>query len=251
MRAPLRALSAAALSLQTPTLLPQHCRVVHRRCCSIRAAHAASVVQEIYERAAQGDLDGAAAAMDLLTADDVGLVAGGTGSKPGSPIGYHHVHADDGLSMGIFVIPAGGEIPLHDHPGMSVLSKLLFGSLRVTAYDMPDAPPPARSLFGRLGGKERTLACAGPPSVRTVSAPCETLRLDPVAGNIHSFRALEHTAIFDVLTPPYNDFDGRSCHYYEEAGPASGDGVVSLREVPWPSSLRVVNRPFGGPAVRF
>ena len=143
------------------------------------AAHAASVVQEIYERAAQGDLDGAAAAMDLLTADDVGLVAGGTGSKPGSPIGYHHVHADDGLSMGIFVIPAGGEIPLHDHPGMSVLSKLLFGSLRVTAYDMPDAPPPARSLFGRLGGKERTLACAGPPSVRTVSAPCETLRLDP------------------------------------------------------------------------
>ena len=201
--------------------------------------------------AAQGDLDALCAAMDLLTADDVGLVAGGTGSKPGSPIGYHHVHADDGLSMGIFVIPAGGEIPLHDHPGMSVLSKLLFGSLRVTAYDMPDAPPPARSLFGRLGGKERTTRLRRPTIRPHRQRAVRDAPARPGRGQ-HPLvpRARAHGDLRRA-DAAVHDFDGRSCHYYEEAGPASGDGVVSLREVPWPSSLRVVNRPFGGPAVRF
>ena len=36
-----------------------------------------------------------------------------------------------------------------------------------------------------------------------------------VKGNIHQFDALQDTAIFDVLSPPYDDLAGRSCHYYE------------------------------------
>ena len=48
-----------------------------------------------------------------------------------------------------------------------------------------------------------------------VSAPCSTLQLEAVKGNIHQFDALQDTAIFDVLSPPYDDLAGRSCHYYE------------------------------------
>jgi plant cysteine oxidase len=59
----------------------------------------------------------------------------------GDPIGYHHVFSDSLLSIGIFVLPEGAVIPLHDHPNMTVLSKLIYGSLQVTSYDMPtDAP---------------------------------------------------------------------------------------------------------------
>lgn len=154
---------------------------------------------------------------------------------------------DAQLSVGIFVLPRGTSIPLHDHPNMTVLSKLLFGSIAVTSFDMPPggATPSRRGLFAQ---RERTLRC-GEARRRTATAPCEALRLDPHAGNIHEFVALETTAIFDVLTPPYDSFAGRSCHYYsvrkEEAGEGGG-GWVELAETGWPSSLRIVSRPYTG-----
>ena len=235
-------LSAAALSLRTPMLAPEL-----RRGVAVRAMARPSPVQEVYEAAVRGDLEEIKAAMDVLQPSDVGLQPGGIGSSPGDPVGYHHVHSSGAFSIGIFVLPPGKSLPLHDHPGMNVLSKLLFGSLRVTSYDLPRDAPPPRSLFDRLGGEQRRLLCAA-PSIHTVAAPSPTLGLDEERGNIHSFEALEHTAIFDVLTPPYSDRDGRSCHYYEEAE-VRDDGSVVLREVPWPDTLDIVNRAFRGPPI--
>lgn len=217
---------------------------------SASTAAAAPLLQRVLDLASSGDLDSTVTAMDALTAEHLAITA--TGLEAGGPVGYHHIYSDHDLSIGIFVLPAGSAIPLHDHPDMTVLSKMLFGRMQVTSFDRPlpsASPPPAAGAFASLFASKQHLRCPA-PVCRTVAAPCAPLRLDPVRGNIHEFVALEHTAIFDVLTPPYDDRAGRSCHYYETNAPVEeAADEVELREVGWPPNLRVVNRPYRGPAV--
>lgn len=154
-------------------------------------------------------------------------------------------------SMGIFVFPPHSRIPLHDHPGMCVLSRVLYGDLQRLSLDlmrdedasvdvlnddveMPDAEPPKqrgswlRSLYHhRTFSKKMTMTKSRPHNyppgtkrawkrrVDHLQAPSCTV-LYPFEGNLHEFVAGPNgAAVLDVLLPPYDVEHHRDCTFYE------------------------------------
>lgn len=117
---------------------------------------------------------------------------------------YQGVHTDDNVTVGVFMIPAGSSIPLHDHPGMHVLGRLLFGRVRVAQMDLVK---PRTELTSGLSVRAllRSNEIHGPEP--------EALALTPDFGNLHELEALDHVAFLDVIFPPYGG--GRKCSFFE------------------------------------
>lgn len=130
---------------------------------------------------------------------------------------YEHVcgRQDSPFHLGIFLIPKHHRIPLHDHPGMLVISKLLVGTLHVKSYSK-GPPGTAMRREGLLSGDKFA-----------------ALITYPEEGNLHEFTALESCAIFDVLLPPYNPQDGRHCQYYVESREVSPKNQASTTTTPF------------------
>ena len=71
-------------------------------------------------------------------------------------------------SVGIFVFPPNTEIPLHDHPDMVVISRVLYGELRVRSYDViPEEDDGKDRNKHKKNCNDRSMA--GPPSALRAS----------------------------------------------------------------------------------
>lgn len=118
-----------------------------------------------------------------------------------------------GWHASLFLVAKGRRLPLHDHPEMTVLLRVLAGRFAVRSYDW--AP--------EGGGLARVVA----DRVVTADDPVQVLR--PREGNLHRIEALEDGAFFDLFSPYYAEDEGRPCTYYREAETVA-PGLVRLVE---------------------
>ena len=139
---------------------------------------------------------------------------------------YLGIVENDEYSIAAFVLAPHAKIPLHDHPGMTVLSKVVRGSLQVTSFDV--------GADGKARRSSSIMTSADGPAA-----------LFPSHNNVHEFRAGAGGAVvLDVIVPPYDEDAGRACHYFEAA--AIGDGVFRLREVPEPADFECLGAVYNG-----
>ncbi|OEU15212.1 hypothetical protein FRACYDRAFT_261575 [Fragilariopsis cylindrus CCMP1102] len=132
-----------------------------------------------------------------------------------SVVRYLHIaEVPDQYTIGIFVFGPNECIPLHDHPEMCVLSRVLYGDLQRLSLDLDRG--------GEEKGKPLTTAVAAAAAEEKgviildfLQAP-DVAALYPYEGNLHEFVAGPHgAAVLDVLLPPYDDEQKRDCTFYK------------------------------------
>ncbi|CAL9091830.1 unnamed protein product [Musa textilis] len=125
-------------------------------------------------------------------------------------------------------------IPLHNHPGMTVFSKLLFGSMHIRSYDWVNVPQNSDEIVNSLHYQHPGLQLAKVKTDAIFTVPCKASVLYPEdGGNMHCFTARTSCAVLDVLGPPYSDPDqGRDCTYFNDLpfDIFSGDGKLAPDE---------------------
>jgi len=148
-------------------------------------------------------------------------------------------------SIGIFVFPPYSRIPLHDHPDMCVLSRILYGDLQRLSLDLAkeeeimstdEGDHNVSSWIGSLFHKGEWMFRNLPKGSKRgfknhidhLQAP-DVTALFPYEGNLHEFVAgPEGAAVLDVLLPPYDNDRNRDCTFYE---------IQEVTSSYWPKSI--------------
>uniref|UniRef100_A0A7N6BGE8 2-aminoethanethiol (cysteamine) dioxygenase a n=1 Tax=Anabas testudineus TaxID=64144 RepID=A0A7N6BGE8_ANATE len=200
-------------------------------------------------------------AADLKITPRKSKASSGAAGLRNPPVTYMHICETDVFSMGVFLLRTGASIPLHDHPGMNGMLKVLYGKVRVrccTSFDPPLTSQQTSSIW-------RSVLHSVAVYTET-SGPC---LLTPVRDNLHQIEAVDGPAAFlDILAPPYNPDDGRDCHYYQVLqkvvdGDTTGgrkseeqqgeeqekEDETWLLEIPQPEDFWCGGEPYPGPAV--
>lgn len=186
-----------------------------------------------------------------------------------APVTYIGLHEDVDLSIGVFIINPRGRMPLHNHPGMHGILKVVHGTVEVAFYNRvkqlqipQDLPEPLRSRPDLLD-REIVVPAESPTRVR-VGPDSEPLILYPNKDNFHEIRLIGEgpAAFLDILSPPYNieteegggtleipDDERRDCGFYQVANLQDSQGITWLYRGKQPVDYHTDVEPYLGPSL--
>ena len=200
---------------------------------------------------------------EKLTATDLGLnqdTIKQTRTFFGSqaPTSFISVEENDNFTIGIFIVRNSSRIPLHDHPEMYGMVKVLMGSVAIKSF----TPLPLeghqyvipKEILSKIGTSQTPLLVpAKYDGTRVVTSDTnEVAILDPSTNNLHEIEALNGTAAFvDILAPPYNQMN-RDCRYYAMLGTVHDKhhkmDISWLIETDNPAEFWTDSLPYQGPS---
>lgn len=207
--------------------------------------------------------------VDTLTADDLGfnkdLANPRFWNMPlKAPCTYIEVFQNSQVNMSIFVLRPGFKMPMHDHPHMHGMLKVIAGSVNVKSYsEYPltkavneiDFEIRARLEAARIAQgfhtKRRLFAKISNDRVCKANSP--SCVLTPTISNFHEIEALdEPAAFFDILSPPYDslieEIGPRKCRYYNVVNEISTN-LSELEETEVPDCFYCDQHPYLGPVL--
>jgi len=131
--------------------------------------------------------------------------------KHEAPVTYIKIHEDKDVSIGIFIVKSGFRIPLHNHPNMNGLLKVVYGNVDVKVYTkwVPSIPPIELPPFlqdkTHLIDQGLVVPCSK-NVISNVDSSFETFILSPDTNNYHEILTVGDgpAAFFDILAPPYH-----------------------------------------------
>jgi hypothetical protein len=149
------------------------------------------------------------------------------------------IYIEDKLRVSLFFVPRGAEMPLHDHPGMFVLCKILKGRLIRDSFKLNSSywqfafpqqfmKVPTVLIQGKFQNKVLPSVWATKTTGLVKENDVDTVTPDT---NLHRFVALEDSIFFDVISPDY-DHKEVFLNHYEERGSVNKNGEVLLQMKP-------------------
>lgn len=181
-----------------------------------------------------------------------------------NPVGYMEVFKDKYVMINVFVFKQFSKIPLHDHPLMHGVLKVLSGKVKLTSYSLTDPHfvkhrdynntdhfSPVNyyyindfvTMYETLG----TPAIAHDPVIVSETDPAALLT--PIDRNIHKVEAVDGPAAFlDILAPPYHTTQAalkRKCTYFHVMENARRQPLLCVNY--FPAAYYTVDIPFTGP----
>lgn len=169
-----------------------------------------------------------------------------------APVTYVDIYEDCNLTVGIFILKPGMKLPLHDHPHMHGLIKVIAGAIKITSFSLDtEKTKKFEKTFMPEDDVNRKLLTAEKSCELVAGIDSESCLLEPNRRNLHEIESVGGPAAFiDILSPPYETYipniGQRKCKYYKilkEVAPQ----IYNLEETGSPSWYWNDTFPYTGP----
>ncbi|XP_011632548.1 2-aminoethanethiol dioxygenase [Pogonomyrmex barbatus] len=118
-------------------------------------------------------------------------------SKQPAPMCVMDIFENENLTIVIFILKHGVKMPMHDHPGMHGLLKVISGMVELSSYSLK-----TKGDHVIKANEEITAVRHRPVSLHSNSSVCI---FTPMEKNLHEILCVEGPAAFlDILSPPYD-----------------------------------------------